>query len=238
MTPQQVQRSQERVFAALIGLRARFEDSFALALFDMEVKKLSRYSPEDFKTICLGQHLPCSKHHSGSCGNFALMRLVNVFGRALKVYSPVHICTYLLFNARELKNKPLRGLLRIAASLLRTCAFVSLYIGTNRMNFCIFNHLFGGLGPITFVVISAIGTHAIYLERESRRVDFAMWLLPRSLEFCYNLAKATLKFRPLPYGEVLLFAVSMGLFVSLMGEDRKHLKKSYANALAKLLGEN
>jgi hypothetical protein len=204
----------------------------------MELKELPRYTLEDFERIRCGQYVPCSKHHSGSCGKFALMRLVSVFVSALKVYSPLHVSTYLLFSGRELKSKPLQGLLRIAVSLLRTCGFVSLFIGTNRLNFCIFNSLFRGLGPITYVVISAIGTHAIYLERHSRRVDFAMWLLPRSVEFCYNLAKQTLKFRPLPYGEVLLFAVSMGLFLSLMVDDSRHLKKSYAHALAKLLGEN
>jgi hypothetical protein len=195
-------------------------------------------SLDDAALLHRGLYVPCSRLHPDSCNVFALKRLFIGFGKGLKVYGSMHIASLLLFRPMKLRADPKGTLKQLGVSLARSCAFTGCYMTALRVLLCRLNQVFRGIRPLSVVFTSFVASHALYFEEPQRRTEIAMFILPRVLEVCYNLAKLNLGFKPFPHADVLVLALAMGVFMALMNGDRNHLKSSYVGIVSKLLGEN
>jgi hypothetical protein len=52
---------------------------------------------------------------------------------------------------------------------------------------------------------------ALFLEPESRRSEIALFIMPRFFETLWNLLKRRHLVKPLPNGDLLVFAIAMGI---------------------------
>mmetsp|Transcript_6825 Transcript_6825/g.12347 ORF Transcript_6825/g.12347 Transcript_6825/m.12347 type:complete len:201 (+) Transcript_6825:2964-3566(+) len=185
-----------------------------------------------------GQYVPCSAVHEGSCEVHALKRILLILPKALKVYGPVHLVPLIVFRLKQLKNSPKETTIKFLVGLCRSMAFISTYMSLEKFAECYCNYLLHGYRSISPVLVSLVATHAIYLESPHRRNELSLYLLPRSMETLWNIAKTANYVKPLPYGEVGLFMLGLGLMLSFYQTEQEYLPYSYTSYMVKLLGDN
>jgi hypothetical protein len=185
-----------------------------------------------------GQYVPCSQFHEGSCEMHALKRLLLIFPKGLKVYGPVHLIPLLIFKFKQLRTAPKETLLKFLVGLLRSIGFVSCYMSLEKVAECYAAYFFQGYRFMNPVVVSLVATHAVYVETPHRRKELSLYMLPRALETLWNIAKTANYVKPLPYGEVGLFMLGLGLLLSFYQCEQELLPYSYTSSLTRLLGDN
>jgi hypothetical protein len=158
--------------------------------------------------------------------------------KGLKVYAPVHFLALLIYKTRSLRTAPTEALLKTLISLGHSLAFASGYISLVKISECYTARFFNGYTPLGYFIVTIIATHGLYFEAPHRRKEMCLALLPRSIEFLWNIAKTAHLVKPLPHGEVVLLMAALGLMCSLYQCEPQYLANSYASGLAKLLGDN
>jgi hypothetical protein len=104
------------------------------------------------------------------------------FLRATALYGPVHILPLLIFKARLLLDRPTEALTRVAGAVVRSSAFLATFISLIwAMILLVRNarNMDTSLGPL---LGSAACGLSLLVEKKSRRLDLALYVLPRALE--------------------------------------------------------
>lgn len=182
-----------------------------------------------------GQYVPCSQIHDSSCEVNALKRIFLTLPKALKVYLPVHVLSLVLFKMKDLRNRPKEATVKFLIGVGRSIAFAAVYMSLERLGECYLAVFLRGFIPVSPVLITLVAANAIYLETSHRRMELSLHLLPQALETLWNLAKSANYVRPLPYGEIGVFMVGLGLMLSMYECEKSYLPRSYSSFLDKLL---
>ena len=85
---------------------------------------------------------------------------------------------------------------------------------------------------------SFIASASLLLEGPNRRVEIMLFTVPRFLSGFWAYLKKKGLVTGLPYGEVGLFAASMGVLMYCYQFEEEKIKKSYLSIFKKLWGAN
>lgn len=140
--------------------------------------------------------LPCNIVHCGTAGNSctgnAMIRFGQAFTRAFLIYAPVHVLPGLLARPRQSIRQPLPTLLAI----LRSATFLSTFISSFWYTVCLTRsvalaRIFPKIshnaydGPYGCVLAgSLICGFSIAIEKQKRRGEIALYVLPRAIRAC------------------------------------------------------
>ena len=161
-------------------------------------------------------------HKEASCLVASMKEFVKgSFPRSLRMYLPVHFLPMLLFQPKKVFADPWTYMVRKTWNTLRSSFFLSVYIFNMRVPMCwlrnwfeddtAFNSIFGGF----------MTGLSIFIEHAHRRVELALYVLPRALEIMFRLIPETkapqlyqfLRWRHLP---MLSFQVAIALWMTII----------------------
>jgi len=77
---------------------------------------------------------------------------------------------------------------------------------------------------------------SLFFEEASRRGEIALYCMPRTLEIAFNKGVKERWWKPLPYGEILLFSLSMGVLMFFFENSPKSVHRSTFFLLSKYFG--
>lgn len=187
---------------------------------------------------------PCGFFHPGqSCSGHVLSLLGPAYSRALSVYLPVYVLPALLVHRQQLLKAPLPILHKVLLGISRSSLFLSSYICLAFGGACAGHRL---LGRSTGAIIAGsvwLGGLATLLEKKSRRMELALYVLSRSLESfsrcCIDWGWLSPRSVP-PRLDILLFAAGVGAITHCYsgnnGRDRDVFKSKYLNVLDFVFG--
>ena len=126
--------------------------------------------------------VPCSAMHPNSCEKDAMIKLIKVFNMAIRLYGPLHMLPFIIFKRKALMKRPLAEIYILAKNILRSTLFLSIYVSSFWYGTCIFKNLSGHTGPSNVICAAVMCSFAILLEPAKRRVEIALFMLPRFFE--------------------------------------------------------
>mmetsp|Transcript_22597 Transcript_22597/g.25963 ORF Transcript_22597/g.25963 Transcript_22597/m.25963 type:complete len:137 (+) Transcript_22597:135-545(+) len=134
-------------------------------------------------------------------------------GIAWKFYLPIHSVPTLIFQYKLLRKRPLRFFLKLGKNVLRSCLFLATYIAFFRYGLCFFKNIMGQTNRKVVVFAGFLSGLGLCWEPQGRRTELALYFLPRFIEAFWAWCKKRQWVTPLPYGEVILFAIAMAVLM-------------------------
>jgi hypothetical protein len=96
---------------------------------------------------------------------------------------------------------------------LRSCLFLSTYIGAFRYGLCYFKNARYKFDRWNVIFAGFLSGFGLLWEPTGRRTELALYFLPRFLEGAWAFSKKREWVKPVAYGEVMLFAIAMGIIM-------------------------
>ncbi|KAF6263624.1 hypothetical protein COO60DRAFT_378802 [Scenedesmus sp. NREL 46B-D3] len=187
---------------------------------------------------------PCGFFHPGqSCSGHVLSLLGPAYSRSLSVYLPVYVLPALLVHRQQLLKQPLPILHKVLLGISRSSLFLSSYISLAFGGACAGHRLAGRSTGAIMAASVWVGGLATLLEKKSRRMELALYVLSRSLESfsrcCIDWGWLPPRSLP-PRLDILLFAAGVGAITHCYsgnsGRDRDVFKSKYLNVLDFVFG--
>ncbi|KAF8072623.1 hypothetical protein HT031_000283 [Scenedesmus sp. PABB004] len=191
--------------------------------------------------------LPCSFFHPGtSCAAHPVSLFWPAYRRALSVYLPVYVLPALLVHRQQLLKAPLPILQKVLLGIARSSLFLSSFICVAFGGACAGHALAGRSTGLVIAGSTWVGGLATLLEKKSRRMELALYVLSRSLE---SFARCCLQWGWLSPRlaaaaasrlDVLLFAAGVGAithcYSGYNGLHRGVFRSKYLNILDFVFG--
>lgn len=108
---------------------------------------------------------------------------------------------------------PKAAIKNLLKNLFKSCMFLATYIATFRYLTCLTKNTRGKLDRWNVIISAFLCTFALLWEPAHRRTELGLYLFPRFMEALWNklLKKGWVK--SVPYGEVFVFSVAMGIIM-------------------------
>jgi hypothetical protein len=105
---------------------------------------------------------------------------------------------------------------------------------------CYVRNFYGQEKTLGYLLNGFLSGASVILEVPSRRIELAMYCLPRALESFWNiLTSGKYKYlRNIPNGEVWLFSMAMGIIMTIYQNERHNMSKTYQGIFIRFFGEN
>ena len=126
----------------------------------------------------------------------------------------------------------------ILKNILKSCAFISVYVATFRYMLCITKNSRGKVDRWNVIMACIASSFAMLFEAKSRMREVMFYMVPRALESLYNLMVQKGMARHFMYAEVLVFALSMALIMYYYENYPENIKPAYRSILKKFFGVN
>jgi hypothetical protein len=153
--------------------------------------------------------------------------------RGAQMYIPVHVLPLLLFRLAQLRRHPRATLASLGAGIARSCLFMAVYTSVLRAGVCTLRHA-RGRDEWWHAVACGLGTAAAArLESPKRTHELMLYCAMHAVDVLHGLAKQAAGVRPVPGGDVLLFAASLS---ALLCVDRSSLGGGVRSVLEFLFG--
>lgn len=185
-----------------------------------------------------GKFLECKDIHNDSCTYHAVEKFFLVFRTAVKFYLPIHVIPLICFKIKKLREQPLPTLKGLLKNIFMSCLFMSSYIALFRFFLCFNKNVRGKIDIWNVIIAGLISTFGIIFEPSGRRAELALYILPKSLEALWKWLLKRDLVKPIKHGEVLLFAIGMGIIMHCYQADEKNVKPTYLSIIKKFFGTN
>ena len=178
-------------------------------------------------------HISTGTH--AECAPFAnLSAYSNI--RLLTTYQCMR-CQWYSLKARALGKSKARSMMmndspqgvirRMLFQVLRSALFWAAYVGLFRYMLCFFKNYRRKIDRWNVIMAAFISTFAIFFEPSSRRTELALYMIPRFLEAIFMFLHQRGLIRSFEYGEVVFFALAMGIIMYFYHDDSKHMDSTY-----------
>ncbi|KAL7746325.1 hypothetical protein RI367_008333 [Sorochytrium milnesiophthora] len=198
--------------------------------------------------------IACTLLHPGaeSCLQSSLPSFVNALGRSAKMYATLNMATLVLLQSQKLQTNPLRTLLRLATSTVRSSVFLSLYPLVFWLSMCYQNAGTRKLS-ISRLTLALPGLTAL-IENRHRRLELGLYCMQQALESAWNslIAKGVIptaragQVLPLrlvstvltqpAVGQPVCFALTMGTLMMLYESKSPAVSSSMRKAVKAVVG--
>ncbi|TPX32943.1 hypothetical protein SeMB42_g07554 [Synchytrium endobioticum] len=205
-------------------------------------------NPEPFKlfsdmllpTVHDHDFVICSLQHpeTPSCRKSAIKFFLAEYYRASQLYAPLNIITTLVFRPRAMIRTPIKTMIHFLFTTARSAFFLACFCATGWTSLCAMRRHLGKDAPWMYVVNGLMAGTTVLLEARSRRLELAMYCLPRALESFYRCGVEWGWWRYLLGGERLYFCLSTGILMLLYQHDPESIPETYRNLFTRFLGAN
>ncbi|KAJ3193454.1 hypothetical protein HK101_004807 [Irineochytrium annulatum] len=185
--------------------------------------------------------LPCEIMHPPrpSCNHHASWTFTRVFMKILPVYGSLNVVPMVVLKTRELIKKPGSLAVRAAFNAVRSSIFLAGYVSSYMRLVCVTRDLikYGALkrdNKYNYWIIGFLSSWSIFLEDKRRRSELAMYVLPRGADALYQSMYNRRWAPDIPYFEVGLFSLAMGLIVSFYQAEPDVLSTVVARLLRRI----
>ena len=159
--------------------------------------------------------------------------------KSIPFFVPIHLLPVILFNRSK------EAIWKFIKNTLRSALFVAFYTSSFRYSMCLFKNApiyFGGKGGSFSWQNVSVGAFLaglwLFIEAPWRRTEIILFFLPRIMPVFWNWCLKWNWVKPVPYGEVFLFAFGMAVIMYFYQSKPKHIKKTYHLVFKFFLGEN
>ncbi|KAF0702133.1 hypothetical protein AaE_016112 [Aphanomyces astaci] len=118
---------------------------------------------------------------------------------------------------------------------VRSTAFLGTFVALYQATVCVQKLMFRSDSKATYFVAGLIASGSILLEAKHRRSELALYVLPRALDLLYITLRDKRVLAEMAYGEVMLFACSMGTLMFCFEHEKQHLSPFVERLLNRFL---
>ena len=176
--------------------------------------------------------------HDYSCEYEAALRFWRVFKLALKFYMPIHLVPLLIFKGKRIRKEPGKVLKSFLKGFMRSVMMLSVYCMIFRYGLCQTKNLRQKVDSLNPIIAGFSATFSILWEPANRRVELALYLVPRFLEALWNFFLRRGIVKNIRNGEVIFFAVAMAIICYCYQNEEESIKPTYLGIFKKFWGEN
>lgn len=182
------------------------------------VLKWSRdYSDQKLKILFRepGAHfLTCAEAglHEQSCTYHAFKDFLQSLPPFAKLYLPIHMAPIIFFNHKRLIKRPKRVLISLLKNIVFSTAFLATMVMLAKYGICILRNFQFRKPPLSPWIPTMAGFIAglgVLFERENRRRELSLFLIPHTLYAIYLWAKEHGIIKHIPNSSLLMYAVAM-----------------------------
>ena len=133
--------------------------------------------------------VPCAvtHPHTRTCRNATWLTFRNAFRRTLPVYSSVFALAALV-RWRHLMREPKSTLAHVVLSTLRSSTFLASFVAACMALVCVTRRVMPHESWPTYWGLAFLSAGAIFIERPSRRIELALYVLPRAVDSLFLIA--------------------------------------------------
>ena len=182
--------------------------------------------------------IPCSVFHTHSCHSNAIRKFLIIFKMASTFYIPMHLFPVIVYKRDKILSEPLKILKNLLTGIVRSSLFVSVCISLFWYLICIFKNLRRRTDYVNILLASFICSFSILFEPAGRRIEIALYFLPRFLESVFLFFEKRGYIKSIENGEVVLFATAMSFLMYCYQNEEKNIKNQYLSMLKKYFGSN
>ncbi|XP_021376856.1 uncharacterized protein LOC110465398 [Mizuhopecten yessoensis] len=152
--------------------------------------------------------------HSDSCTKHAFKDMIFSIPAFAKLYLPIHLAPVIIFRRKLVIEKPKRVLKSLVRNMLFSTSFLASMVMLAKYTICLLRNLNNKPPPLPSyipVVGGLVCGLSVLFERANRRKELSLFLIPHTLYALYTWIKGhrLASHIDVPYGSVLLYAVSM-----------------------------
>lgn len=174
-----------------------------------------------------------------SCTYASMLYAFRCFPKTMKIYLPLNIAMILLWKSDKLLKDPKEYIKRIITSSIRSSTFITVFAAIAWLPPCYLRHLTGTETKLAYLLNGFLSGSTVILEQpKSRRLELALYCFPRALESLWNIMVDKGYVKALPYGEVVLFSLSMGLMMTLYQNEPDVVPSNYESVMVRFFGVN
>ncbi len=174
--------------------------------------------------VYLEKFIPCSVIHKHSCHSNALRKFLIIFKMASTFYIPMHLIPVIVYKNNKIMSEPLKILKNLLNGIVRSSLFVSVCISLFWYLICIFKNLRRRTDYVNILLASFFCSFSILFEPSGRRIEIALYFLPRFLESLFLFLEKRGYIKSVKNGEVVLFATAMSFIMYCYQNDEKNIK--------------
>jgi hypothetical protein len=179
------------------------------------------------------RHLVPQSYVHPATGNSTLLWLVLRFAIGVRdaslVYLPVHIIPFLLFKGPKLLEDPVSSTLKVARNVLQSSSFLGFFIALAWAPILLLRRVLRRDTSLGVFMGSLACGFAIFVERKSRRKEFAMFVAPRVLHIWFDALCERGLLTSWKGGSVWLFALSGAAWVQTIAVEKSSYWRSDDN---------
>mmetsp|Transcript_10482 Transcript_10482/g.932 ORF Transcript_10482/g.932 Transcript_10482/m.932 type:complete len:115 (+) Transcript_10482:252-596(+) len=108
-------------------------------------------------------------------------------------------------------NSPVSTLKTAAWNYFKSVMFMASYVGILKYMLCKTKNFRGKIDGWNPAISAFFAGFSVAWEGESRRSEIALFIMPRFFETLWNFLKRRNLVKPVPGGELLIFAFAMGI---------------------------
>ncbi|ETV79277.1 hypothetical protein H257_07332 [Aphanomyces astaci] len=183
------------------------------------------------------ESLPCSliHHGSASCTLGFGMTFWNAARRTFPLYLSLNIVPRVVLDLHRFVKAPVTTVLKGTWGGVRSTAFLGTFVALYQATVCVQRLMFRSDSKATYFVAGLIASGSILLEAKHRRSELALYVLPRALDLLYITLRDKRVLAEMAYGEVMLFACSMGTLMFCFEHEKQHLSPFVERLLNRFL---
>ena len=135
-------------------------------------------------------------------------------------------------------DRPVKILKSLVKNIIKSSLFLAVFVSAFRFMMCFTKNTRQKIDRWNVIISSFVCAFAILFEPASRRSEIAMYLVPRALESLWTMQLRNGRVRNIPFGEELVFAVSMAVLMYCYQNKPHVIKPSYLSLFKQFFGEN
>ncbi|EQC28741.1 hypothetical protein SDRG_13425 [Saprolegnia diclina VS20] len=188
-------------------------------------------------TTNLPKCIPCGliHHPTTSCSYGFLLTLIKAMRSTLPLYMSLNIVPQVVLQFRRFLRTPIYSLFQGVVGGFRSTLFMGSFVAVYQAAICVFRCLLKRDHKAAYFAAGLVSSFAIFIEAKSRRSELALYVLPRAVDSLFIMLRDTRWLADVPYGEVMLFGLSMGAIMFCFEHERQNLSPMVRSLLDRFL---
>ncbi|KAF9115864.1 hypothetical protein BGX27_006105 [Mortierella sp. AM989] len=190
--------------------------------------------------------VPCAVLHPwiDSCQKNNMERFAQVTKEIFPVYATLNFVPLVVLRVKRLLKDPINVMSKTTFNTLRSSVFFAIFVAGYQTQICSHRNLLAAGLPLgnskylywLFGFICA-GT-SIMVEQESRRVELAMYVLPKAADSLYRILYRRKLVKCVKHWDVMMFSFAMSLVMSFYQQEEQALSPFVTRMIYHVLGRS
>ncbi|XP_045198848.2 uncharacterized protein LOC123553172 [Mercenaria mercenaria] len=150
--------------------------------------------------------------HEQSCTYHAFKDFLQSLPPFAKLYLPIHMAPIIFFRYKQFLKRPKRSLTSLLKNIVFSTAFLATMVMLAKYGICLLRNFQFREPPLSPWIPAMAGFVAglgVLFERENRRRELSLFLIPHTLYAVYLWAKEYGIIRHIPHSSLFMYAIAM-----------------------------